>query len=96
VAWPTLKTVLGQRVAPRLLDHYLARNGYDGQQTDEPKPDRPSNLWESVPGDFAAHGRFDDRAIPHSAQFWASRNRRWLALAGAALITTAGVLALRE
>jgi NAD(P)-dependent dehydrogenase (short-subunit alcohol dehydrogenase family) len=96
VGWPTVQTVLGQRLAPRLLDHYLARNGYDGQQTDEPKPDRPHNLWEPVPGDFAARGRFDDRARPHSAQFWATRNRGWLLLAGAALLATAGAIASQD
>jgi hypothetical protein len=31
--------------------------------TDEPaKADRPDNLYAAVPGDFAAHGRFDARA----------------------------------
>jgi NAD(P)-dependent dehydrogenase (short-subunit alcohol dehydrogenase family) len=93
VGMPTVKTVYGQRLAPRLLDHYLARTGYDGQQTDEPRTDDRANLWEPVPGEFAAHGRFDDRARHRSPQLWASLNRRWLALAGGALVATAGVLA---
>lgn len=93
---PTVKTVLGQRVAPRVLDHYLARTGYDGQQTDEPRPDAPDNLWDPAPGDFAARGRFDDEARSWSPQFWASRNRRWLALAGGVVLATAGVLAARD
>jgi NAD(P)-dependent dehydrogenase (short-subunit alcohol dehydrogenase family) len=63
VAWPTVKAVLGEWIAPGLLDRYLARTGYDSQQTNEPLEDeREGNLVEPVPGDFGAHGRFDDRA----------------------------------
>jgi NAD(P)-dependent dehydrogenase (short-subunit alcohol dehydrogenase family) len=63
VAWPTVKAVFGERLAPGLLDRYLARVGFDAQQTDEPLDgDREGNLFEPVPGDFGAHGRFDDRA----------------------------------
>jgi NAD(P)-dependent dehydrogenase (short-subunit alcohol dehydrogenase family) len=96
VGAPTFKTVMGQRVAPRLLDHYLARTGVEGQQTDEPRPDAPDNLWEPVPGDFAARGRFDDRSRDFSPALWASKNRGWLALAGGAALAMAGALAFRE
>ena len=35
----------------------------EGQHTDEPKPiDSPDNLFETLPGDPGAHGRFDDQA----------------------------------
>jgi NAD(P)-dependent dehydrogenase (short-subunit alcohol dehydrogenase family) len=45
----TLKAILGNKVAPGLLDRYLARTGYDAQQTDERvNPDRPANLFEPV------------------------------------------------
>jgi short-subunit dehydrogenase len=72
VAWPTIKAVVGNAVAPGLADRYLARTGYDSQQTDEPvDPDRPDNLFEPVPGDQAAHGPFDDRARERSLEFWA-------------------------
>jgi NAD(P)-dependent dehydrogenase (short-subunit alcohol dehydrogenase family) len=66
VAWPTVKAVLGERIAPGLLDRYLARTGYDSQQTDEPLDEREGNLSGPVPGDFGAHGRFDDRAKSRS------------------------------
>lgn len=67
VAWPTVKAVFGERIAPGLLDRYLARTGYDSQQTDEPLDDeREGNLFEPAPGDFGAHGRFDDRAKERS------------------------------
>jgi len=63
----TVATLLANKVAPGVLDHYLARNGVDGQQTDAPSdPDRSSNLWAPVPGPFGAHGAFDDRATDTS------------------------------
>src|SRR5207302_7066630 len=56
VGWPTVKAILGNAVAPSLGDRYLARTGYDAQQTDEPvSPDRPDNLFEPVEGDRGAH-----------------------------------------
>jgi NAD(P)-dependent dehydrogenase (short-subunit alcohol dehydrogenase family) len=92
VGLPTVKAILGDRVAPGLLDRFLARVGYDSQQTSEPEdPARPDNLWVPVSGDHGAHGRFDARARPDSLQVWAIQHRRELAaLAG----TAAGVMAL--
>ena len=34
----TLRTILGQRGIPGLLDHYLARRAWDGQFTDDLPP----------------------------------------------------------
>src|SRR5947199_719952 len=62
VGYPTVEAIVGDKIAPGFADKYLAKNGYDSQQTDEPvEPDDPDNLWEPVPGDHGAHGRFDDR-----------------------------------
>ena len=45
VGYPTYQAILGNKIAPWLGDHVLAKNGYDGQQTTEPvQPDRKSNL----------------------------------------------------
>src|SRR5712692_4072466 len=44
----TAATILANRVAPALLDRYLARTGYASQETGEPEGDRPDNLWEPV------------------------------------------------
>lgn len=80
VGWPTVKAVVGDKLAPGLLDHYLARFGYESQQTDElVSPDRPDNLLEPVPGDHGAQGRFGTRAKTFSTQFWLSRHRRPIA-----------------
>lgn len=90
VGMPTVKAVYGNKFVPGLLDRYLARTGYESQQTDEPEPAaRPYNLWQPVPGDFAAHGRFDDRSRRGSPEIWATLHRRWVALAGAGVAALA-------
>ena len=41
----------------------LRRIGWKKQHTDDPKPvDSPDNLFEPLPGDPGAHGRFDGQA----------------------------------
>lgn len=86
VGYPTVEAIIGDKIAPGLVDWYLARNGYDAQQTNEPvEPDRRDNLWEPVPGDHGAHGSFGDRANSSSPQLWASKNRKWLTMAGAGM-----------
>ncbi|NLE53133.1 MAG: SDR family NAD(P)-dependent oxidoreductase, partial [Chloroflexi bacterium] len=86
VGGSTTQAVIGNKIAPGLVDRYLAKNGYQSQQTEQPEdPDRPHNLWEPVSGDRGAHGRFDARAKRSSVQFWLSKHRQTIALAGAAL-----------
>jgi NAD(P)-dependent dehydrogenase (short-subunit alcohol dehydrogenase family) len=96
VGAPTLKTVFGNRIAPWLGDLYLARTGYEAQQTDEPvDPNRPDNLFEPVPGDHGTRGRFGDGARKGSAVTWLSRHRRLLAglaAAGGGIAAGAGTL----
>jgi NAD(P)-dependent dehydrogenase (short-subunit alcohol dehydrogenase family) len=76
----------GNAVAPGLGDYYLGRTGYDAQMTDEPEdPGRPDNLYDPLPGDRGARGRFGDQAYATSEQWWVTRNRGWLAFAGLAL-----------
>ena len=83
VGWPTVKAIVGNKLAPELGDWYTARYAYEGQETGEPAaPDRRDNLWEPVPGDHGARGRFDDRASETSAQLWATTHRGLFALAG--------------
>jgi NAD(P)-dependent dehydrogenase (short-subunit alcohol dehydrogenase family) len=72
----TVMAILGNRLAPGLLDHYLGRTGYSGQLTDEPAdPNAPDNLMAPVAGDHGAHGRFDAQASAISPQLWATRHR---------------------
>jgi short-subunit dehydrogenase len=96
VGTSSVMTILGNKVAPWFGDRYLARTGYDAQQTaEEIQPEkRPDNLFEPVPGDHGAHGVFDGQAREMSRQLWATKNRGWLALAGVG-IAGAALAALR-
>jgi NAD(P)-dependent dehydrogenase (short-subunit alcohol dehydrogenase family) len=90
VGWPTVAAIVGNKIAPRAVDLYLARNGYQSQQTDVPADkNRRDNLWYPVGGDHGAHGSFDQRAHRHSTELWATTHRRWLTFAGMALATLA-------
>jgi len=96
VGMSTVATLLGDKVVPGLLDHYLARTGYSAQQTDSPRdPHQPTNLWEPADArsgtDQGAHGEFDEVAHERSPQQWVSRHRGLLA-AGAVLTAVAGVV----
>lgn len=85
VGWPVAKAMLGDKIASDLADHYLAKNGYASQQTDEPiRIGRPDNLYHPVAGDHGAHGRFGDRAKSGSALYWASKHRGLVAALGLA------------
>lgn len=91
VGWPAVQAILGQRVMPGALDRYLARTAYEGQHTDEPMPaGRSDNLYEPVPGDHGAHGRFDAQATESSAQWWANTHRWLIAGAGMAALYLLG------
>jgi NAD(P)-dependent dehydrogenase (short-subunit alcohol dehydrogenase family) len=80
LGWPAAQAILGTRLMPGLLDHYLAWKAYDGQQSDKPVgPDRRDNLYQPVPGDHGAHGRFDAQALTHSLQLHLAMQRRLVA-----------------
>ena len=93
VGWPTVAAIVGNKIAPAMLDHYLGRTGYDSQQTDEPeRPDRPNNLWQPLPGDHGAHGSFDRRAHARSYESWSDLHRTWIVLGLAGMTAVAGFL----
>jgi hypothetical protein len=82
VGVPTVEAILGDKIAPGLLDQYMARTVYRGHQRDEPEdPQRPDNLWKPIAGDHGAHGPFDDRAKAWSLQLWATTHRGTVAAA---------------
>lgn len=88
VGFSTVKAILANRIAPALIDRYLARSGYSGQLTEDPvQPDAPRNLFEPVRGDFGAHGRFDREARQRSWELFTDRHRTlFCALAGMAAL----------
>ena len=83
VGTSSVGAVVGNKIAPNLLDKYLGHTGYKSQQTSQPAdPSRPDNLWTPVDGDEdrGYHGEFGDRAYSHSIQLWADLNRGPLAI----------------
>ena len=63
ISWGAQKLLWGQKLSPRAGDWMLRRMGWTSQHTHEPKPlDAPDNLFDTLPGDPGAHGRFDDQA----------------------------------
>jgi NAD(P)-dependent dehydrogenase (short-subunit alcohol dehydrogenase family) len=92
VGWPAVQAILGTRVFPGLLDRMLGRTAVDGQHTDEPlPPGRQDNLWQPVPGDHGAHGRFDALAHGWSWQYWLTTHRATLAVVVLVLVVAAGL-----
>ena len=95
VGVPTVLNVIGEYVAPGLLDRYLARTGYDSQLTDQPLDPRDhDNLFEPADDDEdrGAHGPFDDRAHAHSLQLGLTKHRVALTAVGAAAAAGAALM----
>ena len=85
VGFPTVKAIVGDKLFPGLLDRYLARTGYEAQQTDEPEdPERAHNLYAPVSGGWAARGRFDGRSRERLGPAWGG----WLAAAALSAAAT--------
>jgi hypothetical protein len=83
VGAPTVLTILANHLAPGLIDRYLARTGYESQQTDRAvDPSRPDNLNGPMPGDHGAHGLFDAVSTDEHPPVWLPSGP--LALLGAA------------
>jgi len=94
VGMPSVKAIVANKIAPGLLDRFLARTGYDSQQHDGPEdPNRADNLWQPVPGDHGAHGAFDARAQSWSPQLWTSEHRTALTI-GVMALAISGLIAL--
>ena len=69
VSWGAQKLLWGQKLSPRAGDWMLRRIGWKSQHTGDPKPiDAPDNLFDTLPGDPGAHGRFDARS--RSSTLW--------------------------
>jgi NAD(P)-dependent dehydrogenase (short-subunit alcohol dehydrogenase family) len=95
LGWGSQKALWGQKLSPRAGDLVLLRTGWKSQHTQQLKPrDSPDNLFEPMPGDPGAHGRFDERSRESTAWTWL-RLHRGLLGAGAGLATM-GLLAARS
>jgi NAD(P)-dependent dehydrogenase (short-subunit alcohol dehydrogenase family) len=92
----TAYTILGERIAPKLADFYLARTGVSGQQTDGNLPRLGSNVQQprDDQDDQGAHGPFDDQAHSKDPVTWLSMHRRAV-LSGVSATALAGAIAAR-
>lgn len=69
VTGSTIRAVYLQRLIPGVLDRYLAATGREAQQSAETAdPKAGDNLFQALPGDPGAHGRFDAQAKTKSWQ----------------------------
>jgi hypothetical protein len=93
VSWGAQKLLWGQKLSPRAGDLILLRNGWRQQHTSELKPqDSPDNLFDVIPGDPGAHGRFDDQAREGSAWTWLRLHGGKQALVGLGVAGAAAAL----
>ena len=99
----TAVTILGSRLTPGIIgDRYLARTGFDSQQTPDPVDEHRREtdyLFSPVRGDHGAHGPFADEAKPRSAQVWLAEHRGVVAAGAGAVagaLAAAGAVAARR
>jgi NAD(P)-dependent dehydrogenase (short-subunit alcohol dehydrogenase family) len=94
VGGSTVGTLAANAVVPGLLDRYLARTGFDSQQTDEPSDGhRPNNLVQPADEhrDYGTRGPFDAKSTDRSPQLWASQHHGLLGAIGAVALGAVGV-----
>lgn len=85
----SFKAILGNMLAPGLLDRMLSRQAWDGQMTDAEDPaGRPDNLFEPVEGLHRVNGRFAEQARERATGLSSTHVRQLLAAGatGAALL----------
>jgi short-subunit dehydrogenase len=70
VGFPSWKAIYGNNFFPSYGDKFLAKNGYESQETNEPEDKtRGDNLFQAMDGPFGSHGRFDRKAIDRDKFF---------------------------
>jgi hypothetical protein len=85
-------------VAPGWLDRYLARSAVSGQKSAElDDAHRADNLFAPAPGDYGAHGRFD-QDTRHRVMARSGTAVRWAigCAVGATLLGTIGFAARKN
>jgi NAD(P)-dependent dehydrogenase (short-subunit alcohol dehydrogenase family) len=93
VGGSTCMTIWGSQLAPWLAEWYLAKTGVSGQQTDPEIGGREGNLFQPLPEDPGAHGRYDDQAHPRSWELRVAKHRRAF---GLGILAACGSMAMRR
>ena len=95
VGFPAVEAIIGTRLIPSFLDHKLAHQAWDGQQSKEAAaPERRDNLYAPLPGDHGAHGRFDAKASSSDGELWLATHRTPLIAAALALLLLIAIAGL--
>lgn len=94
----TAYTVLGNRIAPALVDWYLGRTGVTAQQTDRPAPRWGSNVFQprDDESDRGARGAFSDKAATVDPVSFVARHRVAGLAAGLAAVGALSTAALQR
>jgi NAD(P)-dependent dehydrogenase (short-subunit alcohol dehydrogenase family) len=91
VGWPTVGVILGNTVAPGLLDRYLAKNAFAMQQTKSlVGPDRRDNLEQPIKPLHRTRGSFSAEAASRAPLLPAEAARVGVVAAGAILFFALG------
>lgn len=97
IGWQTLLTIIGNAVAPSLLDHYLARKAIAGQQTDVPLvPDRIDNLDRPITRLHRTRGSFSQGAARQAIAIPGDVARAATVALGAAIFFALGARVTRR
>lgn len=95
----TVYTILGNRVAPAVVDWYLGKTGVNSQQTDQDAPRWGSNVFEPQDDehDRGAQGAFSAKAATKDPVSFVAMNRiATLVAAGTALTAGIGTILRRR
>jgi NAD(P)-dependent dehydrogenase (short-subunit alcohol dehydrogenase family) len=91
VGMPTVKTIVGNKVAPWLVERVLAKQAYGGQQSDtSADPGRGDNLTSPLPGDPGAHGPYHEKARTSSVQTKIAKRRGLVGMVTALVLILTG------
>ena len=96
VGLPTLRAVWGQRLFPGLLDWIASRAAWDSQFVDRPNRQTDDILFDPVPGDPGAHGRFPAKMRNADVQMRLRRHPVATSAAGVGGLSVAGLALLRR
>jgi NAD(P)-dependent dehydrogenase (short-subunit alcohol dehydrogenase family) len=97
VGTSTLLTIVGNMIAPKFMDWFLARTAVSGQETNElVGPDRRDNLAHPVAGLHRTHGSFDAKAKAEVTIYPGAATRAAIVAGGAVLFFALGQLIARR
>jgi NAD(P)-dependent dehydrogenase (short-subunit alcohol dehydrogenase family) len=92
VGLSSIKAIVANKIAPGLLDRYLAKRAFSGQQRKSATaPEHPVDLWHPVPGLHRVRGSFSTEAKSTCAALWIDTHRA--AAVGAAMAVGLGLIA---